>query len=105
MDNLRYFTFDVSFYGSAFSYVKKECELWEQMQILNGSHSTTIHTETLNPYDEAEEDYYQSLLSLDDLSYFPVRETVYQLYPKAHSNLITDVKQGTVSSATEITFL
>ena len=51
----------------------------EQMQILNGSHSTTIHTETLNPYDEAEEDYYQSLLSLDDLSYFPGRETVHQL--------------------------
>ncbi|CAF1381656.1 unnamed protein product [Adineta ricciae] len=79
-----------------------------QKQIPNGSHSTTIHTETLNPYDEADEadeDYYQSVLSLNDLSYFPVHETVYQVYPKAHCSLITDVKQGTVSSATEISFL
>ncbi|CAF0831018.1 unnamed protein product [Adineta ricciae] len=77
----------------------------EQKQIPNGLQSTTIDTETLSPYDEAEENYYQSVLSLNDLSYFPVHETVYQVYPKAHCSLITDVKQGTVSSATEINFL
>ncbi|UJR35958.1 hypothetical protein I4U23_028699 [Adineta vaga] len=68
-------------------------------------YSIAIESETIHPYDEAEETYYQSILLNNDLSYFPAHETVFESCSKFISKKITDVKKGVVSNKDQINFI
>lgn len=68
-------------------------------------YSIAVQTETLHPYDEAEENYYQTILLNNDLTYFPARETIFESCSNFISKIITDVEKGTVSNTDQINFI
>jgi hypothetical protein len=57
-------------------------------------YSIPIQTKILHPTVETDEAYYQSILSMHDILYFPVRETTFQMHPRLALQMVMDLKKG-----------
>ncbi|CAF1197966.1 unnamed protein product [Adineta steineri] len=68
-------------------------------------YSIATETETLHTPNETNENYYQSILSKNDIPYFPVREINFQKYPRSIYQMITDIKKGSYSNKNEMKFI
>jgi hypothetical protein len=77
----------------------------EQKEKSMDQYSIAIDTETLHPSVDTNQDYYQSILSMNEASYFPVRETIFQIHPRFLSQMIIDLKQRTYSNKNEMKFI
>jgi hypothetical protein len=74
----------------------------QQQQKSMEQFSIPIQTETLYPCVEANEDYYQSILSIHDTPCFTVRETIFKKYPRSTFQTIIDLKKGNYSNNNQI---
>ncbi|CAF3676437.1 unnamed protein product [Rotaria socialis] len=77
----------------------------QQKQQLVGQYAVKIRTETFHSSLDTNEDYYESILSTNDLPYYSVRETIFQPYPKATRQLISDSKGAVFSTEPEIKYI
>ncbi|CAF2650453.1 unnamed protein product [Rotaria sp. Silwood2] len=69
----------------------------EQRRKSIGHYAIPIQTETFYPCIETNQDYYESILSMNDIPYYPVRETIFQLYPRSTHQMITDLNEENYS--------
>jgi hypothetical protein len=77
----------------------------EQKEKSIDQYSIAIDTETLHPSVDTNQDFYQSILSMNESPYFPVRETIFQIHPRFLSQMIIDLKQRTYSNKNEMKFI
>ncbi|CAF2047087.1 unnamed protein product [Rotaria magnacalcarata] len=77
----------------------------KQKQQLVGQSTVKIRTETFHSSLDTHEDYYESMLSTNDLPYYSVRETIFQPHPRSTLKLISDSKGATLSTEPEIGYI
>ncbi|CAF3499950.1 unnamed protein product [Rotaria sp. Silwood1] len=77
----------------------------EQRQKPIGQYAIPIQTETFYPCIETNQDYYQSILSTNDIPYYPVRETIFQSYPKSTHQIIADINEDNYSDEHDTKFI
>ncbi|CAF0730059.1 unnamed protein product [Rotaria sordida] len=77
----------------------------EQRQKSIDQYTTQIQTETFHPCFETNQDFYESILSMNDIHHFPVRETIFQLCPKSIPQMVTNLNEENHSDEQEIKFI